>query len=299
MGYFENIDLFLGESDTRFFGGGFLRTRQALKVLDIEKQAPHHIVFCGTGAIEPPDVWSLKGMNRQRPHMSSIDALELAIAVASWLYPELGGTGPFSCDQIVRIEIVAGTSPKEDGLDNLRIAGEATRGDLADALIQMDVAEMKVRMRMALEPRFFPTAVPAESQSVSVDDLIVVKESQSAAAVLCPADRTASRKWSLASCFANGLQLGQVLLYVLDEIDRGMSNTLWMRRFAIDVDEPIALQSGPQSIHTRLKNVKLLRRGNDQWRCADVVAVLCGVRLTCSVTHMLPGNVRAFERPHA
>ncbi|MBY8877278.1 AvrD family protein [Actinacidiphila acidipaludis] len=94
---------------------------------------------------------------------------------------------------------------------------------------------------------------------------------------------------SFIDAFVIALQLGQVLLYDLDGLDRAHSNTLWMRRTVLECDTPERPATGPFPVTTELAGSTLLdTRDGARWRTADITAACAGVRVLCSVTHELP-----------
>jgi Pseudomonas avirulence D protein (AvrD) len=91
----------------------------------------------------------------------------------------------------------------------------------------------------------------------------------------------------LVDCFVTSLQLGQVLLYELDGLRRGRSNTLWMRGTELRAAaEPQPLRDGAR-LTTRLEDSRLLERADGVWRAADIVGELGGATTRCSVAHKI------------
>ncbi|WP_326655758.1 AvrD family protein [Streptomyces anthocyanicus] len=94
---------------------------------------------------------------------------------------------------------------------------------------------------------------------------------------------------SAIDAFVIGLQLGQVLLYTLDDVPRAQSNTLWMRETILELDPLRPPLPATAPVTTRLDRCKRLETGKgDIWRSADIVGEFLGVRLRCSVAHRLP-----------
>jgi len=93
---------------------------------------------------------------------------------------------------------------------------------------------------------------------------------------------------SIIDCFVTGLQIGQILLYELDAVDRAHSQTLWMRQTTWEVASPAPVRPGPVAVRAALENVRLLERAaDDRWRTADIVTRMAGLSLRCSVAHRL------------
>ncbi|MHA4819713.1 AvrD family protein [Streptomyces aculeolatus] len=92
--------------------------------------------------------------------------------------------------------------------------------------------------------------------------------------------------------FAAALQLGQVLLYGYDGIERAASHTLWTRTTTIALDERPAAADGPAHGDGRLRAVlgrpvkPATERGTR--RVGRLHSTIAGMRLACNVAHLLP-----------
>ena len=96
---------------------------------------------------------------------------------------------------------------------------------------------------------------------------------------------------SLVDMFVSTLQLGQLLLYHLDQINRSSSNTLWMRKtlFEKHHDAPIGDSS---TLYTSINKLRKLQMGDGTWRCADIHGSIRNqFEVTCSVAHKLPKHL--------
>ncbi|MCA4135044.1 AvrD family protein [Arthrobacter sp. M4] len=95
--------------------------------------------------------------------------------------------------------------------------------------------------------------------------------------------------------FVAALQLGQVLLYRLDAMSRAKSNTLWMRKTRISLQQagPTAVDGTGAGSHldVRLRRSRLIAKDGETWRVADVVGKFDGGEVVCSVAHQLPDDV--------
>jgi hypothetical protein len=71
-------------------------------------------------------------------------------------------------------------------------------------------------------------------------------------------------------------------------VDRGTSNTLWLRRMAVAFPTPYQPVANPfvTTVHT-VKNRITMMRG-DRWRIADLDAQILGGLASFSVAHALP-----------
>jgi len=83
---------------------------------------------------------------------------------------------------------------------------------------------------------------------------------------------------SPVDCFVTVLQLAQVLMYELDSIERGRSNTLWMLQTVLDAGEPGPLD-GPLPRSPAVTGKHLLPLRGSRWRNVDLTGGCGGVRL--------------------
>ncbi|MEU9069055.1 AvrD family protein [Streptomyces sp. NPDC048109] len=146
-----------------------------------------------------------------------------------------------------------------------------------------------------------PYAHAHKGKSQRIEDLSVDGPNQSAEALLSvvhdssePFTGTGLESHShtgtsLLDAFVAAIQLGQILLYDLDSVDRADSNTLWMRQTVIDVTERHAAPVSPESLSVRLENSELLTtKEGEAWRACDITGRFHGLAIRCSVAHRLP-----------
>lgn len=88
--------------------------------------------------------------------------------------------------------------------------------------------------------------------------------------------------------FVVNLQLAQALLYQLDDMDRGNSNTLWMRSTHLVLDAAHTPTAGDYEATAALENIRRVHMGGQTWRVADSVGDIAGVHLRCALAHHLP-----------
>jgi hypothetical protein len=300
--------------------------------------APPEGELRATARVGVPAEWSRKGGVSQRPHLSTIDAVVLAVELAQaqlTAHRRLGADA-LRAVWVRRIVVRAGTSPLEEGLDGVPVActtlgveEPADAGQPWTIRAGARIGPMKVRLGLASPHPVGPAlrggpeaaadavlglratnrlyADGFRHRGVVVEDVEVGDSSTRAAALLrvvpgsaaggSPAAQDAGEPHGLESAywpavhlidvFVAALQLGQVLLYGLDGMDRADSSTLWMRTTEFEVATPERPPSpGPMAV--RLENVALLTSRGARWRTADIVSTGHRVRLRCSVTHRLP-----------
>ncbi|GHE44553.1 AvrD family protein [Streptomyces capitiformicae] len=85
-------------------------------------------------------------------------------------------------------------------------------------------------------------------------------------------------------------QLAQVLLYELDGIDRGDSDTLWLRQAVLSTPMPLRGLDRAFPVHARIEDTRLLSIADDTWRVCDLGYAFHGITGGFSVAHRLPGR---------
>lgn len=106
-------------------------------------------------------------------------------------------------------------------------------------------------------------------------------------------DASKAESLNVIDAFVIVLQLGQVLLYDLDDLSRADSDTLWMRTTRIearpgaaDVSDVTVILEGP-----RLRTLR-----NDPWRLATITGALGDLfTVSCGVAHRLAQNAHSSQ----
>ncbi|MEU7040946.1 AvrD family protein [Streptomyces varsoviensis] len=143
-------------------------------------------------------------------------------------------------------------------------AGYKAHSHHADG-VSVDLAEQRVRARQFVVP--------------SVERL---HEAHGAEAAYAPSV-------SLVDTLVCVAQLAQALLYAQDGVDRGRSNTLWMRRTVVGAHSPLRPMAGPIEAKAYVTRTRLLGLGDGTWRVADLaVDDFSGIYGRCSIAHQLP-----------
>nr|WP_260630617.1 AvrD family protein [Pseudomonas syringae]UVN18023.1 hypothetical protein pPsy0479b_00065 [Pseudomonas syringae] len=83
-------------------------------------------------------------------------------------------------------------------------------------------------------------------------------------------------------------QIAQALLYKLDGLTRGESNTLWMRNLNIIAENPAKRRAATRLLATELKRANILSVKGENWRVAEVAGHMNGITFSSSVAHLLP-----------
>ncbi|MBM7087836.1 hypothetical protein JTP67_04540 [Streptomyces sp. S12] len=296
------VDDFLGAREGRFFGEGFKRVHHRLTGLTIDDAG-----ITATAGLEIPGAWSRKGDTTQRPHLSTVDVMLYGARLAGLHAAHHRGLGPDAPFSVRSLTIKAGNQPQEDGLDTFPVSGRLL--DTADdgtTTMECRVGLLTVRIETAAGtpgtagPRpgtgtyahadalpgpwnDAPFGVPHRDRRQLLTAVDVLPD-----ASLARADLTLDPDGpaTMIDLFVAALQLGQVLLYSLDGVARADSNTLWMRRTVI---RPAPETPADGRFEVRLREPRLLPGAQGGWRSAEIVTDHAGLRLSCSVAHLLPG----------
>ncbi|MEE1784155.1 AvrD family protein [Streptomyces sp. SP17BM10] len=227
-----------------------------------------------------------------------------------------------------RVRIKAGTSPVEDDLEDFPASArlvETRRAEEAEnrftTTVDCRVGTLRARYRISHEegagntgpgfyespeellgdsrPRLFGEGFRFRRQLVGDVDveigrlraqaLVRVETGGGAAQAGAGLEGAHHASASPIDCFVIGLQLGQLLLYALDDLPRARSDTLWMRETVLELD-PLRRRIGAlEPTSARLERTRLLTNGKGEtWRSADIVGDFCGVGLRCAVAHRIP-----------
>jgi hypothetical protein len=320
---FASIDDYLGPAEGRFFGSGYRRVGYRLQ--DLERggldTAGIDPDLLARLAIDYPGDWSTKATaTALKPHLSTVDALVLGARIGALALAGLPDLDAASRRRawLRRVDIRAGAKPVEEGLDALtvtatRAATTLTLDGPEDALTTVDtrVGSMKVRCEFAhpLTPGgaeapsltdlaaetargTYGDAFATQRQTISDVRLDLAGSRAEAVVAVHPLDTgdrpAAAPLVSMVDAFVVSLQLGQVLLYELDGVERGRSNNLWMRSTTLSADAPYRPAVEPFPVAARLADARLLPRAGATWRTAVVVGDVLGVQTRCAVAHELP-----------
>jgi hypothetical protein len=318
----HTVDDFLGPAEKRFFASGYRRVEYGFGEVAADRAG-----IATTLRLGYPADWSRKAARGALPpHLSTVDAILLGAQLT-----ELCLVANYRLTAAQRrlirlddIRIKAGSAPDEL-LDQVPVTASLVdtadhTGGRARSTVDVTVGRMRVRCAAVhdiaeAEPAQGrhpdPEALlgPATSRyygtgfvrgSHRIDDLAVdVERLRATAAVTVHAadadqgiEGAYQPRATAVDFFVTGLQLGQVLLYELDSMRRGTSNTLWMRNTHMTLPEPgddDLVERVP--LVTAIENPKLIEMSGGVWRTADIVAELGGARFTCAVTHQLPNRI--------
>ncbi|MFG3284107.1 AvrD family protein [Streptomyces sp. NPDC048111] len=322
-----SIDDRLGPVGRRFFGDGHRRVDYRFGDVVVAPGPQGSGAITATASVICPPDWSTKGDTDQRPHLSTIDALVIGARLGEMFLTRRHGLSERerAALWLRRVEVRAGNAPDEEHLEALTAEARlrSTRehdGDpsAAVSVLECTVGGMRVRCDIV-----HPAGRPAPTASAAYDtalaalpagvygegfkhrrqpvtevtvDLAARRADATVAVVPVPGTHRSAvglegsyqPSVSFIDAFVVALQMGQALLYGLDDVDRARSNTLWMRRTVLECEGPHRPAQAPFRVTTALTDSTLLDVRGAQWRTADITSSCAGVRVMCSVTHEIP-----------
>ncbi|MFJ9539691.1 AvrD family protein [Streptomyces sp. NPDC101225] len=331
---YGSFDSCLGPGATRFFGSGYKRVVQDLTDITTDGADRPGALVTARGTLTYPRDWSRKsGARELRPHLSSIDALVMAVTLAEI---HLGRAFALTAAQqrrtwLRQADVRAGSSPHEDladfpvdgrilAVDGPESGGAASADTATTTTFGCRVGGLRVRCSLVHErggrvegPATFADVANAlgpagarhygegyknrdqYAEHVHVDlerqrihgrqRIVTVRpdaEAHGAEAAYGPSV-------SPVDALVGVAQLAQTLLYAQDGLARGSTDTLWMRRFALETRTPVRPLGRDFATTVRTAGSRLLTMGGQTWRTADLaVDDFSGISGRCSLAHRLP-----------
>lgn len=209
VGYYESIDEFLGARESRYFGRGYINTAQTISGFALD-DAEDGTRFSGSGVVQLPGLWSAKGERQQKPHLSSIDAIEFAISCLSRVFAQLHPGQAFSLERLEKMSVLAGREPVEENPDAIALRGHVRQDAMGAGTLEMQISNMKVRRTFSAEPGPAGLVLGQEKQPLEIRDLMLHRDTLKASAIVAPERQNKAESWSLSSCFAAALGLGLI-----------------------------------------------------------------------------------------
>lgn len=326
---YRSVDDVLGPRSKRFFGEGYKRAEHELRDISVTEGSGRSVQVDASVRVRYPADWSRKGDTDQRPHLSTVDVLVIGAQLCEILLADaVGLTAREQSEAVLSwARIKAGTTPVEEDLEGFPASARLIdsshslgEGGRFISTVECRVGTLRMNCtvqhgRAARTPslpvhyssgqaalgaphaRLFGTGFITRRQFVEDVELDLTASSASASVRIDEAVRgqAAGLEASLRGCvspidaFVVGLQLGQVLLYALDQVPRSRSNTLWMRETVLDLDPDRSALPVSDGTIARLERSRLLTNSRGEvWRSADIVSDMHGISMRCSVAHRLP-----------
>ena len=314
---FDCIDDFLGEKSTRFFSNGYKRAVRNM----------NDVVITSSGAeamcsVSVPEDWSVKGGAHQIAHLSSVDALLIALQLSEAYCVVLYALSEYlrKAITIVSFSMKAGKVPLEN-LENFK--STTTLSSVEDSLFSFvsHVGGMIVTLQLRLpftceDSTLLPkeglhydtiSSILGESAhnfygtgfSNASHDIRDVTVDLDASLVTAKIDSAFTNRLSyqgmetmLDPC-ASPIdamvilsQLGQCYLYLLDGISRANSSTLWMRGMTFSTTGSAGGDTSSAAINV-VRSERLLIEGKP-WRCVHIEGHIGDMTVFYGLGHILP-----------
>jgi len=302
------IDDVLGPAHARYFGSGFRRVNHRLTGIMVDPLAQHDSILAAA-AIDYPGDWSTKGIDRPPPHLSTLDALVIAVQVAEAFLTHAHALDPDRRRELWlrAIDMRAGLTAQEDltavpvrgGRQSLRPTGPHH----AVSYFLLGIGTFKVTCEVAhhlgrrvAHRESWPTIEEVlgdgdrrqygrafRRRTIAVSGVAVSGGCGTAAATVRVDDPDGAapvRREGLGARYEPSLsmidataamaQLAQALTYHLEGVVRPETETLWMRRLALRSSAPAVPLAGPLHASARVVRRRQLDRMGKSWRTYEL-----------------------------
>lgn len=292
LAFYNEIDDFLGDKASRYFGTGYINSSQLVTGFILNNSEPERLTFSCVGKVILPESWSVKKSGNQKPHLSTIDIIELSLLGFDHLVHEIYGHHICSIKLVNRLIINAGKVPIESDFDAIDIQGKINKFTKTTNIVDITISNMNVQIYYQNDMNHFieSKVLPISKSALEIKDVMINKEKMKASALVINTRMLKEKiePWSTSGLFSVGLQLGQILLYQLDSIAREDSNTLWMKKTDINFLSYAPNIDVFHPIYTKLDRVRKYTTEDGEWRRADIYSIIGNTKIICSVTHKLP-----------
>ncbi len=317
-----SIDDYLGPAQQRFFGSGYRRSTYRL-----HPGTHGDTDLAATVDISYPTDWSRKKAGSDlRPHLSTVDVMILGIRSAEALLVGVVGLTPDQTQaaQIQKLTVRAGSRPEESltglplrALLKKSVPVPEAGGRKVDSNIIVQVGVMRATVVLRHEAPANPgagvidyallgedpdrhwgtgyrhdeqqlTAVRADTDTLTAHATVMLHHSADCGIRASHAPRRAT----FIDAFVSLLQLGQVLMYELDQIDRAHSETLWMQQLTLravhSVTDTVPGRQTSVDADLGIANHQLLTLPTGNWRNLDFQGEAGGVEMSATFAHRIP-----------
>jgi hypothetical protein len=327
------IDELLGPSESRYFGAGFRHVVHRVTDVMVDPR-PGVGTVSAAAAVDYPADWSVKTTDCPlRPHVSTVDALIIAVQVAEAYLTQAHGLDRAARARmwLAGFEMKAGASAQER-LSDVEVRGRrrpfgvaATGRDIVSRL-DIRVGTLDVACDITHDVGC-PVTRPARWADIDealggadrrlygrgflrrrqeIDDIAIDAELGTVSASVRVAEFPGpaglardglSGSFEPSLSMVDGLiasaQLAQALAYQVEGVAREQTGTLWMRRFGMRADAPRHPVAGPFAVSGQVVRRRRLDRMGRSWRTYDLAGDIDGIRTVASVAFNVPRAVRA------
>ncbi|AGB83998.1 AvrD [Serratia sp. FGI94] len=293
-----------------------------------KKQGDEHKLTADLSVTYPVD-WSKKKSGNLTPHLSSVDVIILTARFCEVMLSQCYLYSPSENARtwIKNIKLKAGTSAQED-LENIPVVMKmkTTSGDKENEEVLSSVFECKIGKMLARcevehlnkDAAYQDTVYPSLStlfdapQKKYYGDLFKVRGQRltnirydratqqviSEVKLTIPDGNQPTvgieGAWqpmvTFVDCFVSHLQLSQILMYELDNIARADSETLWMLQTEISASSPARNVADTANMVATVTAAQLFNIDSLRWRQVSTEGEYAGIKIKCSLSHLLPIN---------
>lgn len=298
-------DEILGDFETRYFGAGHKRTNYKLK------QGGK----LGKAEIIHTNSWSEKMGCSLKPHLSTVDGIILSVMYVEKHMIDERKIDSLNAMFLCAFEIKSGTGAIED-LRDISLTIRKEEIVLNEANFEVVVEGMVVKLKFKkinVKPvdckqnseknayNYFSEHLKRMKHNIFgikiEDDEITCTVSREKEDVLF--DGIGSRFsncMSILEWLIVFSQMGQILAYDIDSINRQNSETLWMKNVKAEIIHLIEYQ-GEISVFGGVTKKNLLNMQDKNWRIFEMAgnSVDGNVRFTGKIAHILPDNKKGVK----
>lgn len=303
------VDEILGAFETRYFGAGHKNTDYSL-IEGIETNNPDSELVV-VAQINQSCSWSEKNGEIQKPHLSTIDGLILAVLAAeNYLYtryPEID----IEMLYLSSFEIKAGVVPVDD---LRRIPMHIEKAVIQKDSQQFTVFILGMRISFQLKVAKMPAHHKANEEQTQhymgnhlknlhhdIQDIEIFNGKE----IMCEVTRDTSREpdySGIGSKVANAMsliewliifsQMSQIVAYNFDDIERKYSDTFWMRLAKAEMDEPIQYSDEQLLVSGGISKTQVISMNGENWRTFNMAGETAdsNVRFTGKLAHKVPNK---------
>lgn len=311
---YSNIEDYLGPAATRFFGAGYRRARYQVENVVVAGEE-----VTASATVRYPVDWSRKSDDVDlRPHLSTIDTLVLGAQLAEVYLAGVHGLDEAARQRmwLRRVTLRAGMTPQEELTGLPAILRHRKTGPDGSSVVDCSIGTMRIQLEVShptggqsvmgsydtladvlgpADDRYYGTGFARQAHSLTEVDADTAGLTASATVQLkngftakAGIEGGYQPSVSMVDCFVVNLQLAQVLMYELDSLSRGGSNTLWMMQTTLTAQRPSRAWPAEPIAKTAVTGSHLLPLRGKTWRNVDIVGELGGVSLRSSLAHELP-----------
>lgn len=310
---YQTIDDILGNKKGRYFGHGFKNVSYLIHSVSIDSFSQS---FKCLADIIYPSNWSQKEGKKLTPHLSSIDAVFLNYKFIKMILANHFSMTEIEKERILfrKVVIKSGPSPQEVLVDvpiivksfairensslfykNLTEFSLTVGGMLIASTVEHD-GHMKVCndfsfIEKDISSYSLERCADFLSREYDLCDIFLDLEGGYSKAKFIVDyrydDKKESHPLSPIECIMASAQMAQSLIYQLDNLDRGQSNTLWMRNIQME-NLTLFKDYGEILVEVWLKDNKSIEMRGEMWMIYKCLSMIGSTRGIFTIAHKIP-----------